>query len=341
MNFAGNLSRPADIRKSDKLAANDIQRIKVNIMRDMTMVTSAQRANGTDSTPLGPLTPQQELVTRLRLIQALQMSLDPNEVLKLFFKHIQALVNLSGIVFKAGNAIGDLKIGRECIHHCDYRLTTDEGYLGEIIFSRSKRFIEAELITLELLLGTLVYPLRNAIRYQSAIRLALLDPLTLLGNRAALDTTLRRELQMAERHQHELSLLMVDVDFFKKINDEYGHQRGDMVLCEIAKGIQAVCRGSDICFRYGGEEFVVVLGKTDAEGAKIIAERIRQQIADTDIKHNGKTIITTVSIGIATRSHTEKEHIDDLFERADKALYVAKQSGKNCVISSDDLLVNS
>jgi diguanylate cyclase (GGDEF)-like protein len=307
----------------------------------MTMVTNAHKANGASTIPLIPLTPEQELTTRIRLAQALQMSLDPAEVLNLFYTHIQAIVSLSGILFKFGNGSSELKIGRECLHHCDYRLTTDEGYLGEIIFSRSKRFAEAELITLEFLLSSLIYPLRNAIRYQTAMRLALLDPLTLLGNRAALDTALRRELQMAERHQHELSLLMVDVDFFKKINDEYGHHRGDLVLCEIAKGIQSACRGSDITFRYGGEEFVVVLGKTDAEGAKIIAERIRQQIAESHIKYNGKTIDTTVSIGIATRHSNEKEHINDLFERADKALYIAKNSGRNCVISSDEILIKS
>ncbi len=305
------------------------------------MVTNAHKANGASTIPLIPLTPEQELTTRIRLAQALQMSLDPAEVLNLFYTHIQAVVSLSGILFKFGNGNSDLKIGRECLHHCDYRLTTDEGYLGKIIFSRSKRFAEAELITLEFLLSSLIYPLRNAIRYLTAMRLALLDPLTLLGNRAALDTALRRELQMAERHQHELSLLMVDVDFFKKINDEYGHHRGDLVLCEIAKGIQSACRGSDITFRYGGEEFVVVLGKTDAEGAKIIAERIRQQIAESHIKYNGKTIGSTVSIGIATRHSNEKEHINDLFERADKALYIAKNSGRNCVISSDEILIKS
>lgn len=309
-------------------------------MRDMTMVTNAHKANGANTIPLVPLTPEQELTTRVRLAHALQMSLDPGEVLQLFYTHIQAVVNVSGMLFKTGDGSGDFKIGRECLHHCDYRLTTDEGYLGEIIFSRSKRFIEDELITLEFLLGSLIYPMRNAIRYQTAMRLALLDPLTLLGNRAALDTALRRELQMAERHHHELSLLMIDVDFFKNINDEYGHHRGDLVLCEIAKGIQSACRSSDITFRYGGEEFVVVLGKTDAEGAKIIAERIRLQIAETFVSYNGKTIGTTVSIGIATRHNNEKENIDDLFNRADKALYIAKKSGRNRVINSDEILIH-
>lgn len=307
-------------------------------MRDMTMVTSAHKTNSAGNISLSPLTPEQELTTRVRLAQALQMSLDPNEVLNLFYKHVQTVIGFSGLTFKFSGEVSDLKIGRECLHHCDYRLTTDEGYLGEIIFSRSKRFAEIELITLEFLLGSLIYPLRNALRYQTAMRLALLDPLTLLGNRTALDAALNRELQMAERHQHELSLLMVDVDFFKKINDTYGHHRGDLVLCEIAKVIQAACRGSDITFRYGGEEFVVILGKTDAMGAKIIAERIRQQISETQISYNGKVIATTVSIGIATRHSNEKERINDLFERADKALYSAKESGRNCVVSSDEVL---
>ncbi len=308
-------------------------------MRDMTMVIGANLANDAGNLPLTPLTPEQELATRVRLSQALQMSLDPAEVLHMFYKHIQAAVSVSGVLFKSSVQNTDLKIGRECMHHCDYRLTTDEGYLGEIIFSRSKRFGENELIALEFLLSSLIYPLRNALRYQSAMRLALLDPLTLLGNRAALDTALRRELQLAERHQNDLSLLMIDADFFKRINDDYGHHRGDLVLCAIAKGIESVCRSSDIIFRYGGEEFVVVLGKTNIEGAKIIAERIRQHIEQTHISHNGTLIGTTVSIGIATRRSGQKEHINDLFDRADSALYQAKANGRNCVVSSDDLIV--
>jgi diguanylate cyclase (GGDEF)-like protein len=306
-------------------------------MRDMTMVTSAQKANGAGNIPLIPLSPEQEMESRLRLTQAMQMSLEPHEILNTFYRHIQALVTVSGMLFKHAANTSDFRIGRECIHHCDYRLTTDEGYLGEIIFSRSKRFSEAELMKLEFLLSSLIYPLRNAMRYQTAMRLALLDPLTLLGNRAALDTAFRRELQIAERHKHELSMLMIDVDFFKKINDEHGHHRGDLVLCEVSKAIQAACRSSDITFRYGGEEFVVVLGKTDTDGAKIIAERIRQQIAETQIMHNGTTINVTVSIGIATHQRSQKEHINDLFERADKALYSAKASGRNRVISSGEL----
>ena len=294
----------------------------------MTMLTSAPNLNSGQSTPL---TPEQELEARAKLIQALQMSLDPNEVLAIFFQQVQSIIAVGGIQFRYANQQDITKLGRDALHHCDYRLTTDEGYLGEIVFNRSKRFAENELKTLEMLLGALVYPLRNALRYQAAIRLALLDPLTHLGNRAALDNALRRELQLAERHHQELSLLMIDVDHFKHINDQYGHAHGDKVLQEIARTIESVCRETDISFRFGGEEFVVLLRKTNETGARIIAERLRRTIAKLAIEHNEYKVKATVSIGISTRSSDQKEHINDLFERADKALYLAKLAGRNCV----------
>ena len=304
-------------------------------MRDMTMLT------GTQALPLGysaPLTPEQEIEARAKLIQALQMSLEPNDVLAIFFKHLQAIIPMGGIQFRFANNKDITKLGRDALHHCDYRVTTDEGYLGELIFNRSKRFIESELITLEILLGALIYPLRNALRYQAAMQLALIDPLTRLGNRAALDNALRRELQLAERHHYELSLLMIDVDHFKRINDQHGHARGDEVLQEIARTIESVCRETDISFRYGGEEFVVILRTHDA-GARIMAERLRREISGITLGQNGNTIKPTVSIGISTREPGHKEHINDLFERADKALYLAKSAGRNCVRDLNDTIV--
>ena len=297
---------------------------------------------GTQAIPLGysaPLTPEQEIEARAKLIQALQMSLEPNEVLAIFFKHLQIIIPVGGIQFRFANNKDITKLGRDALHHCDYRLTTDEGYLGEIIFNRSKRFIESELSTLEMLLGALVYPLRNALRYQSAMQLALLDPLTRLGNRAALDNALRRELQLAERHHYELSVLMLDVDHFKKINDQHGHSAGDEVLREIARTIESVCRETDISFRYGGEEFVVLLRKTSEMGARIIGERLRREINLLEVEKGTHKIQPSVSIGIGTRASGQKEHINDLFERADKALYLAKQSGRNCVKDLHDIMV--
>ncbi len=300
-------------------------------MQDMT------RQTGTPTATIGQmpmLTPEQEIESRAKLIQALQMTLEPNEILSIFFKHLQSIIPVGGIQFRFANNIDITKLGRDALHHCDYRLTTDEGYLGEIIFNRGKRFNEAEQTRLEIILGALIYPLRNALRYQSAIQMALLDPLTSLGNRAALDNALRRELQLAERHQYELSLLMIDVDHFKLINDQHGHSRGDEVLQAIANTIANVCRETDISFRYGGEEFVVLLRKTSEAGACIIGERLRKEISKIAIPQNSQSIQPTVSIGISTRASNQKEHINHLFDRADNALYHAKQTGRNCVVSS-------
>jgi diguanylate cyclase (GGDEF)-like protein len=298
-------------------------------MRDMTTVTNAQKANGARNIPSSKPPQDHELAIRIRLSQALQMSLDPVEIISLFFHQMQPFIQMSGVIFKSANNKDDSHIGRKSIHHCDYRLTTDEGYLGEIIFSRNKRFSEKELMRIEQLLSLLVYPLRNAIRYQTAMRLALLDPLTLVGNRAALNHNVKRELQLASRQNQQLSLLMIDVDYFKKINDDYGHHHGDLILCEIAKTIQSVCRSTDSIFRYGGEEFVVLLSNTHSTGAAIIAERIRQQIEGTQLLASGANIKTTVSIGVSTYNGESSESIETLLERADKALYIAKQSGRN------------
>jgi diguanylate cyclase (GGDEF)-like protein len=309
-------------------------------MRDMTKLTGVPAtAFGQAFNQVTTLSPEQEIEARSKLIQALQMTLEPNEILNIFFKHIQNITAVGGIQFRFANDKDITKYGRDSLHHCDYRLTTDEGYLGEIIFNRSKRFTEAEQTKLEILLGALIYPLRNALRFKAAIQMALIDPLTHLGNRTALDDSLRRELQLAERHKYDLSLLMIDVDHFKQINDKHGHSCGDEVLQEIARTIENVCRETDISFRFGGEEFVVLLRETTDAGAAIIGERLRKEISNITIDKNGKHIKPTISIGISTRATDQKEHIDDLFERADKALYQAKQMGRNRVVNSSDLLL--
>jgi len=302
-------------------------------MQDSTMGTNAKTRGLPPSTPAplkSPLDTQHKLELRVRLLQVLHQSLDPTELARGFFQHIQAWVVVGGLQLQLSSGNNRIHLGKDAIHHCSYRLSCDQGFLGEIIFSRSKRFQEEELATLESLLASLVFPLRNALDYQAALRLSLSDSLTGLGNRAALDTTLLRELQLAERHNQELSLLMIDIDHFKKINDDYGHAKGDATLRAVAETIQNACRNSDISFRYGGEEFVVLLRETGVSGARTIAERIRRQVSLLALENNGRnTIRPTVSIGIATAGAGQRESIQELFERADKALYHAKTEGRN------------
>jgi len=145
-------------------------------------------------------------------------------------------------------------------------------------------------------------------------------------NRASLNETMTREVELAKRHGDDLSVLLIDADYFKKINDTFGHSHGDAVLKKIADVIRDTIRQSDFLFRYGGEEFLVLLNQTDINGAEFLAERIRSNIESvTQIKGIKSTL--TVSIGV---THIRNEDCClSIFDRADKALYVAKENGRN------------
>jgi len=268
---------------------------------------------------------------RVRLAQALQTSLDLNIVLELFFENIQELVPLQGMLYRHAAKDFQTLIGRDYQQRVNYRLTTAHDDLGELTFMRSKRFREQDMMALESILSALVCPLRNALLYRDAVQTSLRDSLTGAGNRVALDNALEREIQLAERHKQPLSMLVMDIDFFKRTNDKYGHSSGDDVLKEVARSIQAVTRLTDLTFRYGGEEFVVLLNKTDPEGAAVIAERIRQFVERVRVETHRELIKSTISIGVSTLRANETGA--DLFKRADAALYRAKHNGRNQVVS--------
>ncbi len=275
---------------------------------------------------------------RLKLNNTLQSSLELGQVLQLFLENIQPELKLAGLAYVNEDQAIDIKLGKQTTHSCGYQLITPDENLGEITFTRRKRFNEADLETIESLLTSLLNPLRNALKYRDAIRAALKDPLTGAGNRLAMNDTLRREIELAKRHNQPLSILVMDIDNFKQVNDCHGHSAGDLVLQNLISTTQDIYRVTDMVFRYGGEEFVVLLNKTDRTGAKVIAERIRQAVADMHVesKHtndknckNKNKIQATVSIGIATLTGTDSK--DSLFDRADKALYKAKAGGRNRV----------
>ena len=160
---------------------------------------------------------------------------------------------------------------------------------------------------------------------------AILDPLTGLYNRRYLAEFLAHEFKRAERENIPISLLMMDVDHFKNINDSYGHKTGDKFLIAIADLLKTNSRGSDIACRYGGEEFLLVLPGTDTQAAYDRAEQFRTQCTQIYIQYETKNINITVSAGIATYpSHTEMA--EDLIHKADKALYHSKQNGRNRVM---------
>ncbi len=266
------------------------------------------------------------------LTSILHSTLELDEVLKIFFEETQQTIPCDSMSYNNDAKNTMLTYGSQSQHQCDYRIFTEQDFLGELYFTRSTHFDEKELKEFEKLIGYLVPSLRNALLYRDAVQAALKDPLTGAGNRLALDNTLRRELQLAHRHDSPFSILMIDIDNFKQVNDTHGHQVGDEVLRGVAESIVTVTRQTDMLFRYGGEEFLVILSKTNAEGARVIAERVRYFIEKNNIISDQDSAVT-VSIGSSTLA--SGEHPDQLIGRADQALYEAKTRGKNCVVCSD------
>lgn len=159
------------------------------------------------------------------------------------------------------------------------------------------------------------------------------DGLTGLYNRRELEKRLHEETQRARRYTHPLSVMMLDIDHFKNVNDQYGHQAGDEVLITVTDLIQLHMRPVDVVCRYGGEELAVILPETDEEGARTVAERVRATVADSiTTTPQGDMVHVTVSIGIATFPR-DGDTASSLIHAADTALYVAKQEGRNLVRS--------
>ena len=166
--------------------------------------------------------------------------------------------------------------------------------------------------------------------YAEVDRRARTDPLTGLWNRLHFGEQLQRTLAEADRYAHPVSLVLVDIDHFKTVNDTWGHEAGDAVLRHVAKILQDGVRAVDVCVRYGGEEIAMLLAQTESARAVEVAERLRAKIAEAPVRHAGAEIQVTASFGVAAYPETVKVR-DQLFPSADKALYIAKHDGRNCV----------
>ena len=164
--------------------------------------------------------------------------------------------------------------------------------------------------------------------------MALHDALTGLSNRRLIAETLTQHLAQAQRSGRALTLLMIDIDFFKRVNDTFGHQSGDRALRGLADRIRGRLRAQDMAGRWGGEEFLVILPGTDAQGAVTLAEQLRRSVEQARFEAvDGRTMQFTISIGLHTLRAAGSESIDDMVAAADKAMYLAKQNGRNRVES--------
>jgi len=265
----------------------------------------------------------------LELGSALQTTLEFDKLLAIFAERARGVVAHDSVTFESRAGDVTVTVGTPAAQACEYNVVLLEESLGTIRFTRATPFSKEEMATLENMIVALVYPLRNAHLYREALKVASQDPLTGVHNRTALDKALDREVELARRHRTALSLIMIDVDRFKSINDTYGHAVGDRALRQVAECIVRCARESDIVFRYGGEEFVLLLSNTALCGARFLAERIREAAERLELRCGAQPRKVTVSIGVAAL-----EPGDDrlrLLERADSALYASKTEGRNRV----------
>ncbi len=167
--------------------------------------------------------------------------------------------------------------------------------------------------------------------FETVYRMMTTDGLTQAHNKRFLLEMLERELSRTRRMEHPLSLIMIDVDHFKSVNDKHGHLAGDEVLCELCRRARTILRAGDVLARFGGEEFTLVLPETSAAEAVLVAERLRVEVAETPFDTERVAIPVTISLGISSTTGADHITVDELLANADALLYTAKQSGRNRV----------
>lgn len=271
---------------------------------------------------------------RMQLSEALQSSLELNTLLSVYLENVSTAVKLDGIYYSNEEQGVDATIAKQSTHSCGYRLITSEDRLGEIVFKRSKKFTEKELTVLESLLSPLICPLRNSLKYTTAVKAAFMDPMTGTSNISTLPSTLEREIDLSQRHNQALSVLLIDVDHTGNRNYDFGDVTEDEILSALARRVMQLCRTTDAVFRYVDNQFLVILHNTDKEGTQVIARRILRSVQREGLEIQGQlpdqeALQVSLSFGFTVLTGTDSS--SSLLERAAKALGTAKASGGNAI----------
>lgn len=265
----------------------------------------------------------------LSLYRSLQSTLDTATLVKGLFEWMQAELAVSSLEYSAPEARIELRHGDVQPHRAHYALRLEQRYLGKITLTSITVMSEERLKMIEQAIGVLVHHLKNALDYLSLEKTALYDPLTAVFNRTTLHDLMAKEVERAERYQCAMSVMMIDIDHFKSVNDMLGHLGGDKVLVEVARTIRTSLRSPDMTFRFGGDEFLVILPNTTLERAHVAAAKIMYRINERSIETDGRSVQARLSIGVVSRRAGESQQ--DLLARVDKALYAAKKAGRGCV----------
>jgi diguanylate cyclase (GGDEF)-like protein len=255
----------------------------------------------------------------LVLLEQLQTTLDLDKILNIFSMEAAKFVDFSGLNFKSEFSENAIRGSRKAKSEKSFELKINNEYIGILTYQINSPISLTNHKILRELHQYLVYPLKNALSYQQALLLARQDSLTDLGNRRYFDEQLKRAMHQAKRQQSQAGIIVCDLNKFKAINDTFGHPTGDKVLQQFSKVLKASVRDSDSVFRFGGDEFVILVEDASKQSLHIIEHRIENEISCNPLL---KEYQVSCSIGMCFMKNSDTEA--SFFERADEALYQNK-----------------
>jgi diguanylate cyclase (GGDEF)-like protein len=261
----------------------------------------------------------QENYRKLVLAEQLQTSLDLTGLLNIFSMEVSKIVDFSGLYFKKGNLTAQVRGSETAKNERLFELRINQQYIGTLTYAINSPISLAHYKILTELHQLLIHPINNAIAYQKAMSLAMHDELTSLGNRRYFDQQIKRAMHHANRQVSQLGLMVCDLDKFKAINDNHGHCIGDQVLIEFSKALKASVRDSDSVFRFGGDEFAIIIEDASEKSLFIIEKRLSRAL-----NHNPLLAKYQVACSSGFTFMIRDDNEQSFFERADTILYRKK-----------------
>ncbi|MFC3033932.1 GGDEF domain-containing protein [Pseudoalteromonas fenneropenaei] len=261
-----------------------------------------------------------------KLVERLQTSLDLNELITIFAEFAAKVIHFTGMQFHCSIGVYQMRDAKLDTTPVSFELHLNNNeHLGQLVYFSQYPISAGVADKLGKLHSCLLYPLRNALMYNRVLKLATKDSLTGLNNRSQFNDMLAQKIERTRRQHRPFSLMLLDLDNFKQVNDVHGHKAGDEVLVEFAELLQASIRATDSVFRFGGDEFAILIDDPSLTTNKVVAKRIMRAVEHSALLQR---FGVTSSIGYTLAGSQDCEN--DLFARADKGLYQAKAAGRNC-----------
>ncbi|TMO85516.1 GGDEF domain-containing protein [Pseudoalteromonas ruthenica] len=293
-------------------------------MDNVHILTYANTQSSHDQQQAASFCRPQSAVNVVALTQQLQRSLEVVVLLDTFAQFVAPYASFDGLQLHSSLGVSEMSNSRNTSVANRFDIDVEQEHLGQLVYYSHSPFSDQLCTQLKQWHQILSYPLRNALTYNRVLRLATRDPLTGLNNRSDFNIGMEKKLEVCRRQNRPFSLMLLDLDNFKQVNDQQGHQVGDETLQEFAMILKSSVRGTDSVFRFGGDEFAVLIDDDDFDTNQVVAERVQKAVhANALMARHG----VTSSIGYALAE--AKDSSMSLFARADKALYQAKNLGRD------------